>query len=63
MTESDSAKIALAGSSKRSVKEAYTRAKQWIRRRSRHSKSSRDNSDTEEDYEMSASGNSGIDVD
>ena len=31
--EEDNAKLAQAGSSKRSVKEAYTRAKQWLRRR------------------------------
>lgn len=35
-SESDNAKIGMAGSSKRSVKEAYTRAKQWLRRRNRH---------------------------
>ena len=34
-TESDNLKMALAGSSKRSVKEAYTRAKQWLRRSGR----------------------------
>ena len=32
-SEGDNSKIAMAGSSKRSVKEAYTRAKQWLRRR------------------------------
>ncbi len=32
-TDEDNSKIALAGSSKRSVKEAYARAKQWLRRR------------------------------
>lgn len=36
-SEGDNAKMALAGSSKRSVKEAYCRAKQWLRRRVRHS--------------------------
>lgn len=39
----DSAKIAMAGTSKRSVKEAFSRAKQWLRRRQSHrSKSSSD---------------------
>ncbi len=32
-SEEDNTKLAQAGSSKRSVKEAYTRAKQWLRRR------------------------------
>ena len=59
--ENDNAKIALAGSSKRSVKEAYTRAKQWLRRRNRHSKSSRANSDTEGDMESAAAGGDGDD--
>ena len=35
-TEGDNLKLSQAGSSKRSVKEAYTRAKQWLRKRARH---------------------------
>jgi hypothetical protein len=57
----------MAGSSKRSVKEAYTRAKQWLRRRSRLSKSSRADSDAEGDSEVPIAGpgnaDSGADID
>ena len=55
-SESDSLKISMAGSSKRSVKEAYTRAKQWLRRRSRQGSKALD-SDALKEEEMSYDSN------
>ena len=50
--ENDNLKIAMAGSSKRSVRDAYTRAKQWLkRRRSHHHTPSRTSDVVEEEEE------------
>lgn len=51
--EEDNSKIAMAGSSKRSVKEAYTRAKQWLRRRKKQQNSKTSKPSDADETEMS----------